>query len=125
MTRMLPFAALSVALLAGSAGHASAADQRVATLVVVKTPAGLTRAQIDAGIQASVPTYQKIPGLIRKWFTVNADGFGGMYLWTNRAAAEAWYTDAWSAQCKKRYGTRCQVTWFDTPIQIEGLGASQ
>lgn len=125
MSRTLAFAALSLALLAGTAHQAFAASERVATLVFIKAPAGLTRAQIDAGIQASVPTYQKIPGLIRKYFTVNPDGFGGMYLWTNRAAAEAWYSAAWAAQCKQRYGNECQVTWFDTPVQIDGLGANQ
>jgi hypothetical protein len=117
---------LALALLAAGAHQAAAAaSDRVATLVVIKTPEGVTRAKIDAGFTASVPTYEKIPGLIRKYFTVNGDGFGGIYLWKNRAAAEAWYTAAWAAQCKQRYGTECQLTWFDTPLQIEGQAATQ
>ena len=123
MSRKLALTALSLAWLAAGTHQAAAADQHVATLVVIKTPPGLTRAKIDAGFAASVPTYQKIPGLIRKYYTVNGDGFGGIYLWKDRAAAEAWYTAAWAEQCKQRYGTECQLTWFDTPLQIVGQAA--
>ncbi len=96
---------------------------QVTTLVSVRTPPGVTRAQLEAGFRASVPIYQAIPGLIRKYFVVNADSFGGMYLWTDKAAAEAWYTPQWAAQCKARYGAECQVVYFDSPLQIDGRGA--
>lgn len=122
MSRLLAFTAFALLTLFGSTHQASAADGKVTTIVVIKTPAGLTRQKVEAGIQASVPTYQKIPGLIRKWYTVNDESFGGMYLWKNRAAAEAWFTPAYAEQCKQRYGTECQVTYFDTPVQIDGLG---
>jgi hypothetical protein len=125
MFRHLSLTAVSLAMLAVSTHQAAAADERVATLVVIKTPSDLTRAKIEAGFAASVPTYQKVPGLIRKYYTVNGDGFGGIYLWKDRAAAEAWYTAAWAAQCKQRYGTECQLTWFDTPLQIDGQAASE
>ncbi|MBR0773299.1 hypothetical protein JQ625_00505 [Bradyrhizobium diazoefficiens] len=123
MSRKLALTALSLALLAAGTPEAFAADQHVATLVVIKTPEGVTRAKLEAGFAASVPTYQKIPGLIRKYYTVNGDGFGGIYLWKDRAAAEAWFTAAWAAQCKQRNGTECQLTWFDTPLQIDGQAA--
>jgi hypothetical protein len=123
MSRNLAIAAVALALLAVSPPKASAADQHVATLVVIKIPEGVTREKLDAAFTASVPTYQKIPGLIRKYYTVNGDGFGGIYLWKDRAAAEAWFTAAWAQQCKQRNGTDCQLTWFDTPLQIEGQAA--
>ena len=104
---------------------AMAQDARVATLVIVKTPPGVPRAAIENGFRQAVPTYQKIPGLIRKYFTVNETSFGGMYLWTNRAAAEAWYSPAWAAQCKARYGSDCQVMYFDSPLQIDGAAKGQ
>lgn len=119
MIRPIQFT-LVAALLAAPALAAAPATGRVATLVVVKTPQGITRAQIEGGFKQAVPTYQKVPGLIRKYFTVNGTGFGGMYLWESRAAAEAWYSPAWAAQCKARYGSACELVWFDTPIQIEG-----
>jgi hypothetical protein len=98
-------------------------DTPVTTLVVVKTPPGVTRTMIEQGFIKSVPLYEKVPGLIRKYFTVNDAGFGGMYLWKNRAAAEAWYSVAWRDQCKARYGSECQLTYFDSPLQIEGKGS--
>ena len=78
-----------IALLIGGLTVPALAAGPVATLVVVKTPPGVTRAHIEGGFKASVPTYQKIPGLIRKYYTLDDTGFGGVYLWKDRAAAEA------------------------------------
>jgi hypothetical protein len=119
----LKFIAAVGLLLLGSASPSLASDTPVTTLVVVKTPQGVTRAMIEQGFAKSVPLYEKIPGLIRKYFTVNEIGFGGMYLWQNRASAEAWYSAAWREQCKARYGGECQLTYFDSPLQIETKGA--
>jgi hypothetical protein len=116
--------ALTVALaLAPALAHAG--ETPVTTLVVVKTPPGVTRAQVEAGFKQAVPTYQKVPGLIRKYFTVNDAGFGGMYLWESRAAAEAWYSPAWQQSCKARYGVDCQLTYFDSPVQIDGMASAK
>jgi hypothetical protein len=95
------------------------AEMPVATIVVIKTPPGITRPTIERGFKQAVPTYQKIPGLIRKYFTVNDDGFGGMYLWKNRAAAEAWFTVAWRAKAKETYGAEPSLTYFDAPVLLD------
>ena len=78
-----------LALAAFAAPVSAAEEPRVATLVVVPTPPGVTRAQIEGGFKLAVPVYERIPGLIRKYFTVNGDSFGGMYLWSSRAAANS------------------------------------
>lgn len=114
-------AALSVLSLATSA-RAEPVDQPVATIVVVHTPAGLTRAMIDAGFEKAAPTYRQVPGLLRKYFTVNATSFGGMYLWKSRAAAEAWFTPEWRARAKATYGSEPELTYFDSPLQIDMTG---
>jgi hypothetical protein len=95
------------------------AETTVATIVVIKTPPGVTRPMLDAGFKQAVPIYEKIPGLLRKYFIVNGDSFGGMYLWKNRASAEAWYSDAWRAKAKATYGSEPQLTYFDAPVQID------
>jgi hypothetical protein len=97
------------------------ADAPVATIVVIKTPPGVTRTMLEAGFKQAVPVYAKIPGLLRKYFIANGDSFGGMYLWRNRAAAEAWYSDAWRAKAKATYGTEPQLTYFDSPLQIDNI----
>ena len=123
MKRLLGVLALAVVLLAirpdAFASQAVSSEKLVAVMVVVKTPPAITRAAIDEGFVKAVPTYQKIPGLIRKYFTVNDDGFGGMYLWKSRAAAEAWFTPEFVAKSKARYGTEPQIIYFETPIQLD------
>jgi Putative mono-oxygenase ydhR len=94
--------------------------QQVAVLVVVPTPPGVPRERIEAGMKASVPQYEKLPGLIRKYFTIQPDGFGGMYLWKDRASAEAWFNAAWHERVVKTYGRDGSVTYFDVPLAIDG-----
>jgi hypothetical protein len=123
--------ALLVALLAmiGQSGPASAqavsSDKFVATIVIAKIPPGIPRTKLEEGFAASVPTYQKIPGLIRKFYTVNADSFGGMYLWQDRASAEAWFTPEFIAKAKARAGVEPQIIYFDSPIQLDNRAASK
>jgi hypothetical protein len=98
------------------------AETPIATIVTIKTPPGITRPMLDGGFKQAVPVYEKIPGLIRKYFIVNGDSFGGMYLWKDRASAEAWYSDAWRAKAKATYGSEAQLTYFDAPVQIDNSG---
>jgi hypothetical protein len=121
--------ALLVVLLAaiGQSGPASAqavsSDKLIATIVIAKIPPGVPRAKLDEGIAASVPTYQKIPGLLAKFFTVNADSYGGMYLWADRASAEAWFTPEFVAKVKARSGVEPQIIYFESPIQLDNRAA--
>lgn len=114
--------ALPALLMVAQSGLA-AAESPVATVVTVKTPPGVTRPMIETGFRQAVPTYQKIPGLIRKYFTVNEESFGGMYLWKSRAAAEAWFNDQWRARARATYGSDPTVTYFDAPLQIDNSEA--
>jgi hypothetical protein len=57
-------------------GQAVSSEKLVATIVIAKRPSNVPRDKIDQLIVASVPTYQKVPGLIRKFFTVNDDSYG-------------------------------------------------
>jgi hypothetical protein len=123
--------ALAVLLVAVTGYTAPAAAQTVnsqklvATVVIAKIPPGVPRAKVEEGIVASVPTYQKIPGLIRKIFTVNDDTYGGVYLWTDRAAAQAWFTPELIAKMKARSGVDPQIIYFDSPIQLDNRAASK
>jgi hypothetical protein len=91
----------------------------VATVVNVAIPAGVPRARIVQEFQAAIPLYQKIPGLLRKSFTLTDDGrFGGIYLWKDEASAKQWFTDAWKERVRKTYGAEATVEWFDIPIVL-------
>ena len=123
--------ALLIFLLAviGQSGPAAAqavsSDKLVATIVIAKIPPGTPRDKLAEGFAASVPTYQKIPGLIRKFYTANEDSYGGMYLWTDRAAAQAWFTPEFVAKVKARTGVEPQIIYFDSPIQLDNRAASR
>lgn len=111
--------AASLAFSAAAFAQEKPAEAPVATIVTIKTPPGITRPMLDAGFKQAVPVYEKIPGLLRKYFIVNADSFGGMYLWKDRTSAEAWYSDAWRAKAKATYGSEPVLVYFDVPVQID------
>lgn len=94
-------------------------SKAVGTLVEIPVPAGVTRERLVAEFKAAVPTYQKVPGLLRKHFTVSSNGsFGGVYLWKDEASARAWFGDAWHARVVKTYGQDAKMEWFETPILL-------
>ena len=97
----------------------------VATLVEIPLPANVSRNQLAESFAASVPTYQRIPGLLRKYFIVTAKGtFGGIYVWKDEASAGAWFNDAWRTRVEKEYGKAAVIEWFDTPILTVGKEAN-
>jgi heme-degrading monooxygenase HmoA len=112
-------------MLALSASPASTAGERasataVATLVLIRTPAGVTRERLGAELQGAVAAHRAIPGLLRKHFLIGDNGasFGGLYLWQDEASARAWLNDAWHERVKKTYGQAAAIDWFDTPILL-------
>jgi heme-degrading monooxygenase HmoA len=92
----------------------------VATLVLMRTPAGVRREQIEAEFQKAAPSFRTVPGLLRKHFIVSNDNtsFGGLYLWRDEASAQAWFNDAWHERVRKSYGQEAAIDWFDTPILL-------
>ena len=112
---MLPAAALAQAT-------PPAALSQVAVQVSVTTPAGAPRSLVEAGMAKSAPVYSKVPGLIRKYFTIGQADFGGMYLFKDRASAQAWFSDAWRAKTAATYGSQPVVTYFDVPLVIDNSG---
>lgn len=92
----------------------------VARIVRITPPPGTPREAIIAGFEKAVPTYQKVPGLIHKWFSIAEDGrFGGIYLFTDSKAADAWFNQAWHDRVKATYGVDGDVATFDAPVIIE------
>jgi heme-degrading monooxygenase HmoA len=89
----------------------------VGTLVEVPLPAGIPMEKVIAGFKEAVPTYQKVPGLLRKYFITSDKGtFGGVYLWKDEASANVWFNQAWKERIEKTYGQPAKLEWFDTPI---------
>ena len=76
-----------------------------------KVPAGTSKAQLVETINATAHTYEGIPGLIRKYYGIAPEGGSlvGIYLWANKAAADAFYTAEWLAMVAKRWAHRRNV----------------
>ncbi len=108
---------------------ASMDSTSIVTVVNLKTPPGISRDRLIAEFNATVPTYQKIPGLLRKHFTMTpadsaSNSFGGIYLWKDAASAQAWFNEAWKERVRKSYGQDAVIEWFDTPILTPTLDAN-
>ena len=105
---------------ATSSPPATTTSGPVAVVVSIPLPSGIPREKAIAAMQKSVPQYQALPGLARKYFTLSDDGrFGGIYLWNSRAEAQAWFSDGWRAKAAATYGAAPEVTYFDVPIVLE------
>ncbi len=113
-------AAITLATAPLAAQTAPAAGKPVAVLVSIPIPAGIPRSTIADGMVKAVPQYRAVPGLVRKLFTIGDDGgFGGMYLFRTRAAAQAWFNEAWYARVAKTYGSTGKVSYYDVPVALD------
>lgn len=95
--------------------------QFVAVVVKIPVPSGVPHDKVIELMKATVPDYQHLAGLVRKYFTISDDNqFGGIYLFENRSAADNHFDAAWFAAVQKRFGAKADVTFFSAPFQIEG-----
>jgi hypothetical protein len=83
------------------------------------TPISLDEARIR--FESSAPKYQKLPGLIRKYYIRSEDGMiaGGIYLWEDREAAEKVYAGEWRERVAQLYGAEPTIAWFDSPVIVD------
>jgi heme-degrading monooxygenase HmoA len=89
----------------------------VATIVRLPIPAGASRDALVAAFVKAAPGYRAVAGLARKYFVITDDGgFGGIYLWQDRQAAEAFYSAEWQAKAVSAYGAPAQIEWLDAPV---------
>ena len=86
-----------------------------------KLPAEITKAQAVEVIKATAHSYQGVPGLIRKYYGLTEDGASlvGIYLWQNRAAADAFYTTDWIQRVSGRWQAQASRQDWETPMVVE------
>lgn len=84
-------------------------------------PSDTTRQQVVETIKATASGYQGVPGLIRKYYGLTPDGAAlvGIYLWENRAAADAFYTEAWVTRVSGRWQSQAMRQDWETPMVVE------
>lgn len=86
-------------------------------------PKPITHGEARGIFLSTAPTYQGVPGLLRKHYVLSEDGStaGGVYLWQSRNDAEAMYTEEWRAFVREKYGTDPTVTYFDSPVVVDNV----
>ncbi len=93
-------------------------------IAVVQIP--MPKRPRDAAIAAqtkSAPNFRALAdkGLLRKDYLNGETGGGGVYTWTCRAAAEAWYTPDWFAKAEASFGARPTVTYYETYVTVDNV----
>jgi hypothetical protein len=87
----------------------------ITAIVQYRLPPSIDPKACAAHFRAIAPGFREVPGLIRKQFIYAEDGWaGGVYLWQNRADAEAFYTGPWLDGIRERYGMDPQIKFFHT-----------
>jgi len=86
----------------------------VMAIVEVPRPWYVPDALIVRRMRATLPHYRALPGLRFKAYSFARPGgdFGGVYLWRDRAAAEAWFTPAWFERVRRERGVEGRVRLF-------------
>lgn len=94
--------------------------QSAPTVVVVKVakPWYVPDALIVHKMRGAIPQYAAVPGLSFKIFTLARPGreFGGVYLWQDRASADAWFGPAWHERVRRERGVEADVRMFDASL---------
>jgi hypothetical protein len=97
----------------------------VVTITKVWPPWYAARFLIVRGFRKAVPEYQAIEGLQLKQFSIASDGrFGGVYLWKDKASAEAWFSPRWFERVKRTYGKEGEVRYLEVTRSLEGPTAA-
>ncbi len=93
------------------------------TLVRFHLAAPMSLEEATRRFTSSAPKYLGLPGLVRKHYVRSDDGMavGGVYVWENRAAAEACYAGEWRDRVRALYGVEPEILWFDSPVGVDNL----
>ncbi len=91
-------------------------------IAVVQIP--MPRRTREAAVAAqtkSAPIFRALAdkGLLRKDYLNGDAGGGGIYTWTSRAAAEAWYTPEWRHKTKETFGAEPVVTYYESYVTVD------
>jgi hypothetical protein len=99
----------------------------ITAIVQFKLPQPLTVAEAEQRFAKSAPSYENLPGLVRKYYLLSEDGQtgGGVYLWETRAAAERVYNAEWRERIRTLYGAEPVIAWFESPTIVDNAAQAQ
>ena len=93
----------------------------ITVIVNFPAPKDATLESITEAFSSTTPRYEGLPGLIRKYYLFEpAAGIGGgVYLWEDRAQAEAFYNAEWRDRLEANYGVPPKICFFESPVIID------
>ncbi len=85
------------------------------------TPEGVTLEIITEAFRSTTPRYEGLSGLIRKYYLFDPKSgvCGGVYLWEDRAQAEAFYDQDCRDRLTEKYGVPPDIRFFESPVIID------
>ncbi len=94
----------------------------VVVIVKVPKPWYAPNWLVERKMRDAVPQYRQIPGLTFKIFTFARPGgeFGGVYLWNDRASAQAWFGPAWYKRVRDERGVEPEVRMYEATRVVAG-----
>ena len=86
-------------------------------------PPALTEPAIRAQFEKVAANYLGVPGLVRKYFGFSEDAKSviGIYLWTSKQAADAFYSPEWMAGVTQRWGAPPRKDEWVVPVVAESV----
>lgn len=99
----------------------------ITAIVRFKLPDTVKLADAEKMFQGSVPKYEGLSGLVRKYylFDENTHTGGGVYLWESREAADRVYSADWKKMIADRYGAPPEISYFESPVIVDNAGAGK
>lgn len=82
-------------------------------------PEGFSDADLLEDARSTVPHWQANSALIRKHFVTDGPRVMGVYMWPDRAAAQAAHDADWIARFKARTGVEPEISYFDMFMMID------
>lgn len=93
----------------------------IAAIVRFKLSDDFSAEKAHSAFVDSIPKFVRMDGLIRKYFLLAEDArsAGAVYLWSDRASAQAFFTEDWMEFIAAKYGHRPEVAYFACPVVVD------
>ena len=93
----------------------------ITEIVTFPIPDGMTREDVIARYDQSVPGWKANPDLLRKNYLYDAEAGkgGGVYTWKSIEAAKEGHGEAFRTRIRETFGADPDFAYYDTPIVID------
>jgi len=93
----------------------------IVAIVSFQMPKAIRPEDMSGPFKAAVPLFQKVLGLLQKYFYVSDDGrrAGGVYVWASRADADRLYGGEWRAMVEAKFGGPPTIDFLNSPVMID------